>query len=138
MRLDEKDGKVTARELWLNEKLGSYYHSAVPAGDGCFVMLTNTPSPGAHLCCVEARTGKVRWSEQNVADWHAGLIGVGDGRLLACDGKGVLRLIAADADKYRELARADVGLTSSSNAVLSGGRLFLRDRSHVVCLDVSR
>jgi outer membrane protein assembly factor BamB len=138
LRLEEKGGKLKASEMWVNEKLGSYYASAVPIGDGCFCMVTNTSSPGAHLCCVEAKTGKVRWSAADVADWHAGLIGTGDGKLLLTDGKGVLRLLAADPEKYHELARASVGLSSSVNPVLANGRLYLRDRKQVLCLEVGR
>jgi outer membrane protein assembly factor BamB len=134
IKIGEKAGKFQASELWLNEKLGSYYASAVPVGDGCFFMVTNTPSPGAALCCVEAKTGKVRWSVPDVADWHAGILGTGDGKVLLYDGKGVLWLLAANTEKYEELARTTVGLTASINPVLSGGRLYLRDRDQVVCL----
>jgi outer membrane protein assembly factor BamB len=134
VRIDAKAGKLQASELWLNEKLGSYYASAVTVGDGCFFMVTNTPAPGAALCCVEAKTGKVRWSVPDVADWHAGILGTGDGKVLLYDGKGVLRLLAANTEKYEELARTAVGLTTSINPVLSGGRLYLRDRNQVVCL----
>jgi outer membrane protein assembly factor BamB len=138
LRLDEKDGKVRPTELWLNEKLGSYYASTVPVGDGCFFMVTNTPSPGAALCCVEAKTGKVRWSVPDVADWHAGILGTGDGKVLLYDGKGVLRLLAANTEKYEELARTTVGLTASINPVLANGRLYLRDPKEVVCLELGR
>jgi outer membrane protein assembly factor BamB len=136
LRIDEKAGKAKASELWLNEKLGSYYPSTVPVGGGCFYMVTNTPMPGAALCCVEAKTGKVRWSVPDVADWHAGVLGTGDGKVLLYDGKGVLRLLAANAEKYEELARTKVGLTASINPVLAGGRLYLRDRKEVVCLEL--
>ena len=137
-RSGEGSDKKTPRpaELWLNDKLGSYYPSVVPVGGGCFFMVTNTPMPGADLCCVEERTGKVRWRIPGVADWHAGLIGTGDGKVLLIDGKGVLRLLAADPAKYRELARAKVGLSSSVNPVLAGGGLYLRDRKQVICFEV--
>ena len=89
-----------------------------------------------HGSTFEARTGKVRWSLPGVADWHAGLIGTGDGKVLLYDGKGTLRLLAGDAGVYRELARAEIGLTASINPVLAGGRIYLRDRKEILCLQI--
>ena len=55
LKIEGKEGKLKASELWLNDKLGSYYAAAVPVGDGCFFMVTNTPMPGA---CAVLRRGK--------------------------------------------------------------------------------
>jgi outer membrane protein assembly factor BamB len=131
-------GMPKPAELWLNDKLGSYYASVVPVGGGCFYMVTNTPMPGADLCCVEEKTGKVRWRVPNVGDWHAGMLGTGDGKVLLIDGKGVLRLLAADPAKYRELARAKIGMAAGVYPALAGGGLYLRDRQQVVCFEVGR
>jgi outer membrane protein assembly factor BamB len=137
-RVAERDGRETATEVWHNEELGAYFQSGVPSRDrSCFFMVTNRQQPGASLRCVDARTGKIRWSKTDVAEWHAGLCGTGDGKLLFSDGKGVLRLLAADPDKYTEVARAEVpGIPSSVNPVIANGKIYLRDRQTIVCLQI--
>jgi outer membrane protein assembly factor BamB len=135
-RIGERDGKPNVKEMWLNEQLGSYYASVVPAPDNHFFMISNTSMPGAALRCVDGKTGKQRWSVPDVAEWFAGLIGTGNGNLILTDGKGVLRLLAADVENYRELARAEVGITSSVAPVVANGRLYLRDKKQVLCLQV--
>ena len=74
----------------------------------------------------------------DVADWHAGILSTGDNKVLLYDGKGVLRLLAANTEKYEELARTKVGLTASIYPVLANGRLYLRDLKEVVCLEMGR
>ena len=138
LRLTEKGDKTLVNEAWLNEQLGSYFGSTVPARDGCFFMVTNTPMPGASLRCVDGKTGKLKWTEPNVAEWFVGMIGTGNGKLLVTDGKGNVRLVAADTDKYRELARAEINFPSSVAPVLANGKLFLRDRKQVLCLEVGK
>jgi outer membrane protein assembly factor BamB len=140
VRVTEDSGRFKAAEAWRNEDLGAYFQSGVPAPDkGCYFMVTNKSQPGATLRCIDLKTGKVRWSKPDVADWHAGLMGTGDGKLLFSDGKGVLRLLAANPDKYEELARTEVaGLPSSVNPVVANGRIYLRDKELIVCLQVDR
>jgi outer membrane protein assembly factor BamB len=138
LKLTDRGDKTEVSEAWHNEKLGSYFGSTVPARDGCFYMVTNTPMPGASLRCVDGRTGKLKWTEPNVAEWFVGLIGTGNGNLLVIDGKGNVRLVAADSERYVELARAEINFPSSVAPVLANGKLFLRDRKQILCLDVSK
>jgi hypothetical protein len=47
----------------------------------------------------------------------------------------VLRLLADDPKEYKELARAEIaGLEASVNPVLANGRLYLRDKRQIICL----
>jgi hypothetical protein len=51
----------------------------------------------------------------------------------------VLHLLAADPDKYVELAHTSVaGLPSSVNPVVANGRIYLRDKELIVCLQIER
>ncbi len=47
-----------------------------------------------------------------------------------------MRLLAADNEKYTELSRMESGMTSSVPPVLANGRLYLRDKKEVLCLQV--
>jgi outer membrane protein assembly factor BamB len=140
VKLTEESDRFKATEAWHNEDLGAYFQSGVPVPEkGCYFMTTNRPTPGANLCCVDLATGKIRWSKPGVADWHAGLMRTGDGKLLFSDGKGVLHLLEADPDKYVELASTRVeGLPSSVNPVVADGKIYLRDKETIVCLQVPR
>jgi outer membrane protein assembly factor BamB len=138
--MEGKSGQLLATEVWRTEELGAYFQSGVPSREGDhFYMVTNTPSPGAVLRCADVQTGKVLWSKPGVADWHAGLMRTGDDKLLLSDGKGVLRLLADDPKEYRELARAEIaGLEASVNPVLANGRLYLRDKRQIICLQIEK
>src|SRR5207253_9331508 len=81
----------------------------------------------AELRCIEASTGKVRWSKTGYAVAH--LILTGD-KFLIQKSDGQIAFAAADPAKYRELATARIsnGPTRALPA-LSNGRLFIRSGS---------
>ncbi|MBL9135029.1 MAG: PQQ-binding-like beta-propeller repeat protein [Verrucomicrobiales bacterium] len=60
--------------------------------------------PGKFLC-VKMEDGSVRWKHEGIVP--GSVIGVG-GRLLVLDGFGAVRIVAADANAYRELSRAQI------------------------------
>src|SRR5262245_14621751 len=91
----------------------------------------------AELRCIEAATGKVRWSKTGYGVAH--LILAGD-KLLIQKTNGDLALAAADSTAYRELASA--GVASGPTRALpahSNGRLYVRSGSRggeLICLSV--
>jgi hypothetical protein len=50
--------------------------------------------------------------------------------------KGELVLVEASPESFRELGRSVVLETTRQAPALSGGRLYVRDDQHVICLDV--
>ena len=92
------------------------------------------PSRGTFRC-LDAATGKVRWSTDRVG--HATVL-LADGKLVLFVDTGELVLAAADPDEYRELARTavfDDGVCWTPPA-LADGLLYLRTQEAVACLDL--
>lgn len=97
--------------------------------------------PEKNLFCVEARTGKLKWSQggfatQSAEKSHLGLLAVGDS-LLALTETGELILVAADATRYRELGRTQACGANWCNPAYADGRLYLRDSRELVCLQLA-
>jgi len=82
--------------------------------------------------CVEWKTGKVRWSADATGGGTVGLVG---DRLVLLLESGEVVLVAASPERYAELARAQVlGRDTRAPFALADGRLWARDKEHLVCL----
>lgn len=114
--------------VWENdESLSSQYPTPV-VRDGFLYGVHGREDVGVgQLRCVEAATGKVRWSVPDFGMAH--LILTGD-RLLVLSVQGRLRLATASPDRLDTLATATVS-TSVTRALpaLANGRLYVRETS---------
>jgi outer membrane protein assembly factor BamB len=139
-----KDGKPTASEKWKNPALTSYFSTPVAVGTKQVYMVTGkTPSPftkpEATLHCVEAPTGKELWRKARVGEYHASLLRTGDDKLLMLTDGGDLVLLDPSPKGYRELARSNVsGPETWAHPALSDGRLYVRDKKELICLDMAK
>lgn len=88
----------------------------------------------AQLRCVEADTGKVKWTEPNFGMAHAILA---DSKLVLQKTTGELLLIKPTPEAYRPVATAKI-LETEARALpaLSEGRLFVRDGGKLACFDL--
>ena len=83
--------------------------------------------------------GNVKWSIPNVGKEHAGLVRLGDNRLLATCDNGEAVLIEATGEAGRELARfraVEKKQYAYAPAAVADGRLFVRDDRTLVCYDI--
>jgi len=88
--------------------------------------------------CLDADGGVV-WTSAGKAAFEMGSYLLADGMFFVLEGKtGVLRLVEATTDEYRELAQAPVlsGHDVWAPPALSDGRLVVRDMGRMICLDV--
>jgi outer membrane protein assembly factor BamB len=129
---------TSAKVLWSNDDTMSSQYSTPVQHDGFLYGIHGREDVGvAELRCVEAATGKVRWSKTGYGVAH--LIVAGD-KLLIQKADGQLALAAADPTRYRELASAR--LTSEPTRALpalANGRIFVRAGSgggQILCIDV--
>jgi outer membrane protein assembly factor BamB len=143
LHLDDKDGKPAMYEVWKNPKLTSYFTTPVAVGkEHVYLVTGTTPNllkptpPQADLHCIEAETGKVRWTRAKVGQYHAALLRTGDDKLLMLEDGGDLVLIDPNAKEYRELARARVCGATWAHPALADGKLYLRDAKEVICLQL--
>ena len=123
------------RRVWSSSALVALPVPAVAVGGHIYGFGGNS---GEHLTCVDAATGVTKWTERT----YRGAISVaGDTLVMQAEGSGLLRLIAADPTKYRELARLQVlkpGATTLARPAISNGRIYVRNLEEVVAVAVSR
>jgi len=130
------NGEKTA-EAWKNPKLTCYISTPVEAGKEPYLVTgTIIPPPSAALRCVESATGKILWSKEAIGQYHAALLRTGDGKLLMLDDGGNLSLVDPDPKEYKELARSKVCGPTWAHPALANGRLYLRDKKELVCLEL--
>jgi outer membrane protein assembly factor BamB len=123
-------------EVWQNdETLSNHYSTSVPGGAFLYGF-DGRQEQGPRLRCVEWKTGKVRWTQE---DFGCGSLVIADGRLIALTEAGDLVLIEATPEAYREKARASL-LAGPCRAqlALADGRLYARDSKKVVCWNVKK
>jgi outer membrane protein assembly factor BamB len=130
------DGKATAKPAWRGKDYTVYFSSGVAAGADKLYLVTNTlqPLPSAALRCINPTTGKELWVHRGIGYFHAGLLRMGDGKLLVLDDAGTLKLIDSDPKEYRELCKAKVCGGTLVTPALAGGCLFARDDKNLSCL----
>ncbi|MDX1944113.1 MAG: PQQ-binding-like beta-propeller repeat protein [Pirellulaceae bacterium] len=126
------------QQLWASDDvLSSQYATPVPRDGFLYGIHGREDQGGAELRCLEAATGKVRWSE---ADFGvANLILAGD-KLLLIGAGGKLALARATPERYTELAQHQVVRdVARALPALSAGRLYVRTGSgggELICLAV--
>ena len=82
---------------------------------------------------------EIVWTSEGKASFEQGSYLLADGMFYVLEGKtGILRLVEARTDEYRELAQAQIlgGHDVWGPMALSEGKLVLRDMRQIVCLDV--
>jgi outer membrane protein assembly factor BamB len=142
LMLESKSGKPSAKEIWKNEALTSYFSTPVAVGQDMLYLVTGTKPPSlsntATLHCVEAKTGRVLWSKSKVGTYHASLLRTGDNKLLMLEEPGNLVLIDPDPKGYRELARAKICGEAWAHPALANGKLYVRDNKEIICIQLGR
>lgn len=140
LKLDHSGAIPKAREVWREKELTCYFSTPVAVGKEHLYVVAGTPPPAlaskATLHCVDVGTGKTLWSRPNVGTYHASLLRTGDGKLLLLEEKGDLVLVEPDAKEYRELARSKVCGNTWAHPAVAQGRLFVRDRQHLYCVEL--
>lgn len=112
-------------------------HFATPVAVGGFLYgFHGRQESGPDFRCVEAAGGKVRWSQERAG---SGSVLAAGKRLLLLMESGEVRILEADPAKPAEVARFQAsGSGARALPAIAGGRLFLRDRSHLVCVGPGR
>jgi outer membrane protein assembly factor BamB len=141
LKLEAKDGKPTAKQLWKNDDLTCYFSTPVAVGPDHLYMVTGANplkfKTGATLRCVEVKTGKMLWNKPNVGQYHASLLRTGNDKILMLEDSGSLVLLDPSPREYRELSRSSVCGPTWSHPALSNGRLYVRDEKELICLELT-
>jgi outer membrane protein assembly factor BamB len=143
LKLETKDGKPAAEKAWMKKELTSYFSTPVAVGKEHIYMVTGTTpgpfsKPSADLHCIEAKTGQELWKKAKVGIYHASLMRTGDDKLLMMTDSGDLVLLEPDPKAYSELARSKIsGPETWAHPALSDGRLYVRDKGNLICLQLA-
>ena len=83
---------------------------------------------------LDVATGKTKWAHRG---FGKGSLLLADGLLLVLSDRGVLALVEATPEAYRELGRVQAmnGKAWTSPSI-AGGRIFLRDQDEIVAYDL--
>ncbi|HYP08872.1 MAG TPA: PQQ-binding-like beta-propeller repeat protein [Bryobacteraceae bacterium] len=131
LQLPTTSGNPT--ELWKHNRLRVHFTTALAIGDHVYGSSGDFgPAP---LTCVEARTGNVVWQDRTFS--KANLIQAGD-KVILLDEDGTLALVSLSPQGLRVLAKSEhVSLNNSwTPPALDGTTLYVRDRKHLVAIDL--
>ena len=129
-------GKGRCDEVWKSDAVLSNHYNTSLHKDGFLYGIDGRQEQRPRLRCIEAKTGQVRWTEEEFG--CASMI-LADGKLIALREDGNLLLIEATPNGYRELARAAVlGSACRAEIALAEGLLYGRDGQKLTCWKVKK
>jgi outer membrane protein assembly factor BamB len=142
LKLEPTSTGMTAREEWKNPDANCYFSTPVAVGKDRLFLVSGTKPPAlrteATLRCLDPKTGKEMWKKPAVGKYHASLLKTGDDKLLMLDDAGMLHLLDPSAKEYTELAKAKVCGETWAHPALSDGRLYIRDKKELICLEFAK
>jgi outer membrane protein assembly factor BamB len=133
VKVAREQGAWSATTAWAEKALAINFSSPVAVGEYIYGL-----GPAKNLMCVEAASGKLAWSQAGCiatsADKaHAAFLVMGS-NILSLTDSGELILFAADAREFRLISRVQVCGANWCNPAYADGKLYLRDRTELLCL----
>jgi outer membrane protein assembly factor BamB len=129
--------KFKAESVWAENRIGNRQGGVVLVGGSVF---------GYHeereWACQDFATGEIKWTNNRLG---AGSVLAADGRLYCLTEKGIVTLVEASAEKYKEVGRFTLPEASKNrkvrggvwtHPVLADGKLYLRDQELMFCYKV--
>jgi outer membrane protein assembly factor BamB len=120
--------------LWSGDEILSNHYATSIYHDGFLYGFDGRQESGPNLRCVDARTGKVRWSQDN---FGAGTLMLAGNQLLVLTEKGELIVAPATAEGFKPLAHAQIlPFNSRAYPALADGLYYARSKDKLVCVDL--
>ena len=123
---------ATAAEVYFTKEMRNHHSTSVLVGDHLYGF------SGAILTAMRFDTGEVAWKDRSVGK---GSLAYADGRLYAFSENGVVGLVEATPEAYRERGRFRIqqgSLPTWTHPVVAGGRLYIRDQDTLYAFDVKQ
>ena len=124
------DGK--AQEIYFTKDMRNHHSSSVLVGDYLYGFSS------AVLTAMKFDTGEIAWRDRSVGK---GALVYADGNLYCLSENGVVGLVEATPEGYREKGRFRIpqdSLPTWAHPVVVGGRLYLRDQDTIYAYDVKQ
>lgn len=125
VKLEKQPEGFVAKELWSNPDIATQFNTPV-LKDGLLFGL----SKNSNLFCINARTGRTEWLDENKSGsgGFAAVVNAGS-CLMALPSSSELIVFKPDEDKFTEIARYKVAETPIyAHPVISGNRVFVKDQ----------
>ena len=120
--------------LWANDESMSNHYSTCVAKDGHLYGLHGRQEQNVELRCVEWKTGKVVWSQD---DFGSGSVSIAGDTLLILGEKGELIAVEASPKQFKEVGRKQItGFETRAYPAIAGGRLVARGKEKLVCVEL--
>ena len=121
------DGKAVG--VWKSANMRNHFNSSVLWQGFVFGFDEST------FCCLEVKTGEVKWSERSLGK---GSVVLADGKLMALSERGELVLAEATPDGFKPISRAHILSNKCwTTPVLANGCVYARNAGgSAVCLDL--
>lgn len=131
LHLQAADGGVLADEVYFHRDMRNHYSSCVLAGDTLYGFSARI------LTAMDFESGEVLWKDRSVGK---GQIIWADNRLYVLGEQGMVGLVEANPEAYREISRFEIGRSRNretwTTPAIANGRLYLRDQSILRCFDI--
>jgi outer membrane protein assembly factor BamB len=133
IRLKRRDGRTETEELWYSRKLRIHHGNAMLLGDHVYASSGDFGS--ALFLGMNVLTGKRAWADRRFAKANCVYA---DGKLIILDENGQLALATATPDGLDVRSTCQVTERLSWTVpTLVGTTLYVRDRKHIMALDLS-
>ncbi|HSD46015.1 MAG TPA: PQQ-binding-like beta-propeller repeat protein [Pyrinomonadaceae bacterium] len=121
-----------AQEIYFTKDMRNHHSSSILVGDYLYGFSS------AVLTAMKFDTGEIAWRDRSVGK---GSLVYADGYLYAFSENGVVGLVEATPEGYREKGRFRIpqdSLPTWAHPVVAGGRLYLRDQDTIYAFDVKQ
>ncbi len=139
LKIIEKDGRLAAEEVFfLRGRELQNHHGGLILHEG-HIYTGHGHNKGLPVC-LNLETGDFAWNNIRNDGKSSAAIAFADGHLYFRYQNGLMVLIEATPDEYREKSSfmiPDVKRESWSHPVISGGRLYLKEQDRLHCYDIT-
>ena len=126
VRVTASAGKWTAEQIWTNDAVPMYMSSPVVRGDYLYGF---TEKRKGSLFCLDARDGKVLWTDEGRQGDNASLVLAG-GQLLVLTTEGELLVVPASSSGFKVTASYEVADTPTwAYPAVAGNRILVKDQT---------
>jgi outer membrane protein assembly factor BamB len=132
-----KDSAVNFKEDYYSDALRNKHGGLVVVGD----YIYGDHDDSGHPFCAEWKTGDVKWKRGRVGKGGGSAsVTYADGNLYVRYSNGIVALVPANAEGYKEKGSFKIPNSGNDHSwahpVVSGGRLYLREKDVLWCYDV--
>jgi outer membrane protein assembly factor BamB len=123
---------VSATEVYFNREMRNHYSTSVLVGDHVYGFSSGI------LAAMKFLTGEVAWRNRSVGK---GSVTYAEGRLYVLSEDGVLGLIDATPQEYRERSRFEIhrgNYPTWTPPVIANGKLYVREQDNLYCYNIHR